>query len=211
MQATADTMGADERAASEALSEGIRKDVEGLPVLISQALSWAKREFEAELTAEEGKGGERILSAVDADLIAARCARRALANVRVRFRARCTLYAVALASAQEKYIVSVFAGRRQRCRRPRRVSPPQIELTDEFNVSPRTVATASHADQWMAELQRNLCYALGVVVAQAHDEMKRRGMRSVVRARIDVQLVLRKVALAAVSRESAGRDRERSS
>ncbi|HTU63181.1 MAG TPA: hypothetical protein VMF89_32195, partial [Polyangiales bacterium] len=164
--------------------------------LVAGSVRLAREELDAELLGMGSMEDARLrgnLLALEADLIALRCARRALANVRVRFRARFGFYVAALTAAERKFMAAAAPlGRAGYKQHPRHIPLPAIDVDDELTVIPGVVASSTTIDNWVEELRRQLRAALRDALQRALTALKQRGRRSVAHTRIQTMLALYK-------------------
>jgi len=183
-----------ERAARETLDEGFARDLESLEKLVGGPVRLAREELYAELlgmgSVEDGHL-RRNLVALEADLIALRCARRAMANVRVRFRARFGFYVAAVTAAEKSFLTAAARLGGPNCaQRLRPITLPSIKIDDELGVVPNVIPSASTIDDWVEELRHQLRAALTNALQRSCRALKQRGRRSVVHTRIHTRLAL---------------------
>jgi hypothetical protein len=169
-----------ERAAKEVLERGCAEDLSALEHFVARPLQKARAQLEARTSPSA------------AEQIAQRCAGEVFANGSVRFRARFSMYASALAYAERRFLVdaaTLVAGDAPRLRPPRRITLPRIDLRDDWAIVAR--CDACSADQWFEELRKGVCCALEREVDRARRVLLERGAASLIRTRVVLRLALR--------------------
>jgi hypothetical protein len=181
-----------ERVEREALEDGCARDLGSIDRFLAGPLRNAQIDLEAELLSVGALDPalRRNLLTQAAEEITVRRARDAFVNADVRFRARFSINASALAEAKQRFLEAAKAAidADMRLRPQRRIIIPHLELEDDLSIVPRCEVSSSTIDDWIDELRSNLRQAIANAVDNACRSLVKRGSASIARARVGLRL-----------------------